>query len=170
MAQASELNWDNSCPLKSSMVFAERQVNVTRISGRMKLNRTHSILLLTAIFHLLADMAFAGGAVLCVGANDHTEIEAGHVARDCGPFQDANLQANDPQFAIGETSDCTDIPLHSDAEMASKDFSWDPTSPATLTLTSRSYPLLIRGRDLHIGLGIDLAPTMRVHRSIVLII
>ena len=136
----------------------------------MKLNRTHSILLLTAIFHLLADVAFAGGAVLCVGANDHAEIEAGHVARDCRLFEDAIAQAGDPQFAMGETSDCTDIPLHCDAEMASKDSSWDPASPAVPTLALGSYPLLVRGCDLLIGLGTHLTPTMRAHRSIVLIL
>jgi hypothetical protein len=152
------------------MLLADRQVYVTRTSGRMKLNRTHSILLLTAIFHLLADVAFAGGAVLCVGANGHTEIEAGHVARDCGSFRDAEVQANDPLFANGKTSDCTDFLLHGDAEMASKDASWDPAPPAVLTLTSGLYPVLVRGCDLHIGLCTDLTPTMRAHRSIVLII
>ena len=136
----------------------------------MKRNRTHSILLLTALFHVLADVASAGGAVLCVGPNDRAEIEVGHLASNCEPFQDTNATGSDPAFAIGDSTDCTDIPLHSDAEKASEDLSWDPDPPSALGFYLGSQPPFTRGSELYIGQGTDLTPTMRAHRSIVLII
>lgn len=138
----------------------------------MKHNRTHGILLLTALLHLLVDVAFAGGAVFCVGPNNHAaiEIEVGHFARDCGPFQDAKVKGSDPELAIGDSTDCTDIPLHSEAEMVCEDLSWDPNPPSALAFSSGSGPPLRPGSELCVGQGTDLTPTMRAHRSIVLII
>ncbi len=139
----------------------------------MKLNRTHSILVLAAMFHLLADVAFAGGSVLCVGPNDHAEIEVGHVARDCGPSQEVqqgDVQDGDSLLSIGDASDCIDIPLHADAEMVFEDLSWDLDTPPIVDASFGAARLLERGQDLYIGQATDLTPAMRVHRSIVLLL
>ena len=136
----------------------------------MKRNRTHSTLLITALFHLLVDVAFAGEAVLCVGPNDHAAIEVGHLARDCASFQEANVGGSGPELAIGDSTDCTDIPLHTEAEMASEDLSWDPNPPSALAFCAGSGAPLTLGSELCVGQGSDLTPTMRAHRSIVLII
>jgi hypothetical protein len=152
------------------VLIADRQIEVTRIRARMSGKRTHSILLLTAIFHLLADVAFAGGSVLCVGPNDHAQIEAGHVALDCGSFRSAAVRGNDWPLAIGDASDCVDIPLHEEAERVSEELSWDLDRPSVVDSTLCSDLLQKRGRDLHVGQGADLTPTMRAHRSIVLIV
>lgn len=70
-----------------------------------------------ALLHLLADSAFAGGAVLCVESDDHRAVEAAHTApHDPISVPDAALlQAS----ATRSGGLCDDSLLHSEAELVS---------------------------------------------------
>ena len=78
----------------------------------------YRLLLITALLHLFADVAFAGGAILCVGSNDHLAIEAQHaVSGDCETIE----QTSEVGFTDAKSGaeDCSDSPLHVEAELVS---------------------------------------------------
>lgn len=101
------------------------------------MNRTarNQLLLVFALFHLLADVAYAGAAVLCVGADDHRAIESEHVS-------EAGCEASEESAPLGarvmETApspgDCSDSPLHSEAELVSSHRSTADFAPAVIVL------------------------------------
>ncbi len=143
--------------------------------------RNHRLLLLAALVHLFADVAFADGAVLCVGPVGHAAIEAGHFSADCQPLPSVGIGAAvsrteeaDPEFAFrdpaGECADCTDTPLHGDAEKTSEDPSWEfdrvSASPEPFFLPM-SAPDRVR---LDVARSCEQAPALRAHRSVVLVI
>jgi hypothetical protein len=82
------------------------------------------LLLLVALTHLLMDAGFAGGAVLCVGSDEHRAVES-EIAAELGcpvgapgasrPNGVEALPTTDP-LSSGE---CVDRPLHSEAELVS---------------------------------------------------
>jgi len=140
----------------------------------MRRKRTHSILVLTAVVHLLADMAFAGGSVLCVGPDNHAEIEVGYTARACRPAVNltlAEVAEQDSDLAFTSSPGCVDFPLHVADEMVTEDLSWDfDAPPLVATMPIASDPPSQSGPASRIGQVIGLTPTMRAHRSIVLIV
>lgn len=87
----------------------------------MKRTSKQRLLLFLALFHLFSDVAYAGGAVLCIGPNDHREVESEHVAdlgcRTAAPQQTAAIErgASEPSSEA-----CIDSPLHSDEEILSQ--------------------------------------------------
>jgi hypothetical protein len=87
----------------------------------MNRNSRNRLLLIFALFHLLADVAYAGASVLCVGADDHRAIEPEHVA-EAGCQPSAESTPNDAGItnrAPSPSEDCSDSPLHSEAELVS---------------------------------------------------
>lgn len=87
----------------------------------MKRRAKHRLLLVAALVHLLADVAFAGGAVLCVGSNDHVAIEVPHATEAaCQPGTSAGGVVHAKAFTPADSEGCEDRPLHSEAEFASK--------------------------------------------------
>ncbi|HEB91797.1 MAG TPA: hypothetical protein ENI85_19635 [Deltaproteobacteria bacterium] len=144
-------------------------------------HRTHHLLLLAALAHLLADIAFAGGAVLCVGPADHAAIEAGHFAADCQPLPSLGAEgtvrpsdeaSRQMAFRIpgDECADCTDMPLHGDAEKTAEEFSWNPGPVSALPDPFSLQPSCLDRIAQHVGPTADVCPTLRAHRSIVLVI
>ncbi len=134
----------------------------------MKTSRTHHFLLLTALFHLFADVAFAGGAVFCVGPNDHSAVELGHLAPGCETIEVAQAQQPNAGLANESCTSCTDSPLHTEAEIASERMAWDAgTAMAVLDAISVRQRQVVVNR-LPICHRIDLSMRIRAHRSIVL--
>jgi len=132
----------------------------------MKHTRIHGVLLAAAFLHLFADVAFAGGAMLCIGPNDHRAIEVGHLTQNCESLQETWTTQNSG-LAGGA---CTDSPLHTEPEMSSKRTSWDaPASTSLVSLVGGSVPPTV---DIWhpIRQSSGLSKTIRAHRSIVLII
>jgi hypothetical protein len=146
----------------------------------MKRTRVHRFLILTALLHLCADVALAGGGVLCVGPDDHQEIEFGHFGSDCGSLKGAELMERSAEFAFGvrpaleigaeDCADCTDRPLHGEAEFVSPDVSWDPTSLAGLMIRIQTAPVPLRFGGQLLERRIGLTPTARALRTTILII
>ena len=63
---------------------------------------TH-LLLAIALCHLFGDMAFAGSAILCIGANDHRALEMEHLAgQGC---ESTTLQSSSPIEATAPDSE-----------------------------------------------------------------
>ena len=124
------------------------------------------------MIHLFADVAFAGGAVLCVGPDDHAAIEVGHLSPDCEPLRPSGLHTGigDAYSTSGDCAECTDIPLHSEAEMASEPLSWNPDVAAILPDVRRPDPLRYHEGEAPTVPSGGLSPTLRAHRSIVLLI
>lgn len=128
--------------------------------------RTHHILLLTALLHLFADVAFAGGVVLCVGPNDHREFEQSHLA---GASCEA-VTASDG--STGLPSDCSDSELHSDAEIASANQDDSVPAPVFVALPS-VFQAAVPTRtasSLPFARAPDLAPALLGHRTTVLLL
>lgn len=99
----------------------------------MRRPRARHLLLLVALLHLAADAAFAGGAVFCVGTDGHRALETEHLA-------DAGCEIRE----IGEEptldslpGDCTDSPVHPEADMAPGN--QDPKPPLTLLALPGSF-------------------------------
>ncbi len=130
----------------------------------------NQFLLAVALFHLFSDVAFAGGAILCVGPNDHRAVEIRHLAPDCEPAVNLATSAVGIDSQDGECAGCTDSPLHSEAELGTERIEWDPTPPAVLagSFSAQYPPALFLERTP--ATRLDLSTTMRAHRSIVLLI
>ena len=139
----------------------------------------YRLLLMTALLHLIADVAFAGGAVLCVGANDHLAVEMQHGAS--GDCQAENLAAEatlaetyvSEVYADSSSKDCTDRPLHGEAEFVSG------SREETSELIQDSAVALdaVFGIDLASASSFDchgsvrsLSPHLPAHRTTVLLI
>lgn len=140
----------------------------------MTRNSRNRLLLFFALFHLLADVAYAGASVLCVGADEHRTIESEHLA-EVGCQASENFVQSETEFAerspLTGSSDCTDSPLHSEAELVSSFDRMPDTASADLvfatpTSLSATSTTLIRPRAR--------APAeplaLRAHRTTVLII
>ena len=139
------------------------------------MNRTarNRLLLFFAVFHLLADVAFAGGAILCVGPDDHRAIESEHLA-ETGCQSTSSASPGAAEFAVVGTAapdDCTDSPLHSEAELVT---STDPDHDVQPTLIASALPStpslatndVVRPR----ARAPDESSSLRAHRTIVLLI
>ena len=132
----------------------------------------YRLLLIAALLHLFADVAFAGGAVLCVGSNDHLAIEAQHaVAGDCETIE----QTSEVRFtgnAQSGAEDCTDSPLHVEAELVSTSEEASDLNPNSLAAFGN--PSKADLTQLHAGYvrqrAADLTPDLRLHRTTVLIL
>lgn len=142
----------------------------------MKSSRSHRILLLAALLHLAAEAAAAGGAVLCVGPNDHQAIELGHSAQGCEPPDEAaavvahDAFAANPAADLPDCADCVDTPLHADAEMAPGRDVQAAMPHLVLVDAAPAPPATPWTRERGDANHLDLSPTMRAHRSIVLLI
>jgi len=134
----------------------------------------YRLLLMTALLHLIADVAFAGGAVLCVGANDHLAVEMQHGASvDCQAEELAAEATLAETYVDSSSEDCTDRPLHSEAEFVSG--SREKTSE--LIQDSAIALDAIFGIDLASASSFDrrgsvktLSPHLPAHRTTVLLI
>lgn len=129
------------------------------------------LLLCLALVHLFSDAAYAGGAVLCVGPDDHREVESEHVA-DLGCQTAAQQEPEQVGPGTGESPSetCVDSPLHSDAEIVSQ--------------IDDGSDLGIAGAIVHPSEGVrkntaplaslvrapDVLPALRAHRTTVLVI
>lgn len=137
------------------------------------MNRTgrNRLLLFVALFHLLSDVAFAGGAILCVGPNDHRAIESEHLAEAGCQTTSA---ASSSSLALTEgaaAEDCTDSPLHSEAEfVSSADQNPDvqPTAAASVLPSCPSLAAIDTVRPR--ARAPDESSSLRAHRTIVLVI
>ena len=138
------------------------------------MNRTarNRLLLFFAVFHLLSDVAYAGGAILCVGPDDHRAIESEHLAE--AGCQSTNPTSPVPGFSVTEAEapeDCTDSPLHSEAELVTStdpDYDVQPTVAASALPSSPSLATndIVRPR----ARAPDESSSLRAHRTIVLLI
>ena len=139
----------------------------------MRRVRTHHLLILVAMLHLLADAALAGEAVLCVGADDHQEIEAGHTGVLCHPAEAESRNPTGLQAAESAPDDCTDRLLHSaSAEMTSEHSDGSDLEPPALSLPSLAGEAnLLEFSSLRAAGSSDPPPPGLVaHRTIVLLI
>ena len=131
----------------------------------------YRLLLITALLHLFADVAFAGGAILCVGSNDHLAIEAQHgVAGDCQTIE----QTSEVGFTDAQAGDedCSDSPLHAEAELLSSSDEASALNPNLVAALDNPFEYDLT--QLHVGyLGqraADLPPDLRAHRTTVLLL
>jgi len=137
----------------------------------MKRTWKNHILLLTALFHLFADVALAGGAVLCIGPNDHAAIEMGIPAQGCEALDEARALGAEAELSPDACTNCTDTPLHAEAELASKRISGDFDAPPALVAPGLPTPPLdVHGIERLVHIRLDISTTIRAHRSTVLLI
>jgi len=136
------------------------------------MNRTarNRLLLFFAVFHLLADVAYAGGAILCVGPDDHRAIESEHLAEAC---QTGNA-ASSPSLAVAKgvaSEDCTDSPLHTEAELVTSSDP-DPDAQPTFVASAPSSRSSLATSDVFRprARAPDESTSLRAHRTIVLLI
>ncbi len=140
------------------------------------MNRTtrNRILLAFALLHLLADVAFAGGAVLCVGSDDHRAVESQYLADlGCHGENPSQPDSTAPSVsdAVEQSGDCTDSPLHSEAEFfAASDRA--PDAPAGLVHAAFDQHLASAdaARLRPSARTASESSTLRAHRTVVLII
>lgn len=141
----------------------------------MKRTAKQRLLLGFALFHLLSDVAFAGGAILCVGPDDHRAIESQHIS-DVGCQTPATPESAQPDKlaysgASPAQSGCADSPLHEDAELVSQADDASNIAPALFTsgfpseLTARTPQVVASG--VHVP---GLSAALRAHRTTVLLI
>lgn len=130
------------------------------------------LLLATALLHLLADVAFAGGAVLCVGSNGHMAIEAQHaVTVLCHPELPDEAAVPTTDLVRAESGECDDRPLHSEAEFVSKTNEDGNTGHAVAASTTSVSAATRPASSYLLGAHSDrISPHIRAHRSTVLII
>ena len=131
----------------------------------------YRLLLITALLHLFADVAFAGGAILCVGSNDHIAIEAQRgVAGDCQTVE----QTSEVGFTDAQSNpeDCSDSPLHAEAELVSTSDEGSALNPDLVAALGNSFESDLT--QLHAGYlrqrAADLPPDLRAHRTTVLLL
>lgn len=131
------------------------------------------LLLATALLHLLADVAFAGGAVLCVGSNGHLAIEAQHaVTVLCHPdLPDEAAAVPTTDLVRADSGECDDRPLHSEAEFVSKTNEDGDTGHAVAVSTASVFAATRPASSYLLGARSDrISPHIRAHRTTVLII
>jgi hypothetical protein len=112
------------------------------------MNRTvgNRLFLLLALAHFLTDAGFAGAAVLCVGPNDHRAVESQHTLDARCPSESSTPPGlrELPGLSTADrlSSDCTDSPLHSEAELVSSK-SHDTDPPAQVAVVQTDLPLSV---------------------------
>jgi hypothetical protein len=119
-------------------------------------------------------VAFGGGAVLCVGPNDHRAVESQHLADlGCQSFNAPEAQTSKVAYSKRSPapSECADSLLHSDAELVSQTDDASGVGRAILALRlplefDAGIALLVRSR----ARAPDLPPALRAHRTTVLLI
>jgi hypothetical protein len=131
----------------------------------------YRLLLITALLHLFADAAFAGGAILCVGSNDHVAIEAQNAfSGDCQTAE----QSSEVGFTDAQSGaeGCNDIPLHADAELVSTSNEASEFSPNLIAVLGNPFESdLTRMRAGYLRQrGAQLPPDLRAHRTTVLLL
>lgn len=135
---------------------------MTRRSG-------HRLLLATALLHLFADVAFAGGAVFCVGADDHRAVELQHALAAICQTAEA-FDVADGATVLASASDCKDSPLHCSPELVGSADDGSDIAPLAVAFSS---PLSSPSSALALG---DLTrtpigpPGLRLHRTTVLLL
>ena len=135
---------------------------MTRRSG-------HRLLLATALLHLFADVAFAGGAVFCVGADDHRAVELQHASAAICQTAEAFDMA-DGATVLASASDCEDSPLHCSPELVGSADDGSDIAPLVVSLSS---PLSVPGPGQSLeGLARTpiSPPGLRLHRTTVLLL
>jgi hypothetical protein len=139
----------------------------------MKRTWTHRFLLVAALLHLFADVAAVGGAVFCVGPDDHRAVEFGHITPGCDAPGEAAESAYSEAIALNggdSCTNCTDTALHEEAEIGTKRVSWD-APPAVLASPLQPQQLAALHTERRApAFRPDSSATLRAHRSIVLII
>ena len=98
----------------------------------MRLPRARHLLLLVALLHLAADVAVAGGAVICVGPEGHRALETKHVA---GAGCEARPMVEEPSLD-SRPGGCSDSPVHPEADIAPGSQDPTPLAPTLLALPS----------------------------------
>ncbi|MBW2270721.1 MAG: hypothetical protein JRH16_19320 [Deltaproteobacteria bacterium] len=137
----------------------------------MRRAQTRHLLLLIALLHLAVDVAFAGGVVICVGPDDHRALESEHISRlGC----EASSLLGEAGHAAADFSprDCSDSPVHSEAEMVSRE-----EDPAAFVVWRVALPIPLELDAPLAGttLGVlarapALAPGLLAHRTTVLLL
>lgn len=139
----------------------------------MTIRRTkYCMLLVAALVHLIADVAFAGGAVFCVGPDDHRAIEFQSAATAGCPQADADTSFGHTISDAG-SGDCSDSPLHPDAELAPKPDNGSDLAPIFGALPSTNHRIsnVTTERGIcPLNRATGLPPGLRAHRTIVLIL
>ena len=133
----------------------------------------YRLLLITALLHLFADVAFAGGAILCVGSNDHLAIEVEHSSPGgCQTASDSNLFEVDVADDSSQTEDCVDRPLHSEAELLSSSEDASDLIPNVIAIDDHLYGFDLDSVRLSCSIqrGPSLAADLRAHRTTVLLL
>lgn len=142
-------------------------------NGAKMLTRStkHRLLLFTALFHLLTDLAFAGDVILCVGPNDHVAVETEHLSNS-GCQRAGNTSPSDDPGASTAAGDCDDRPLHVEAEMASSSNDGSDTRAKTIAFAGVVRPdrLIAAPHVRQRARAPDLPPGIHAHRTIVLLI
>lgn len=133
----------------------------------MRRTRTRYILLLVALLHLVADAAFAGGVVLCVGPNDHRALETGHLG---------GCEVSTPKRDLAQLdtlpSDCSDSAVHSDPELVNENEDASKVAAPLLALFSSPPADRFLAGSEHRGhrRSPGLPPGLSLHRSTVLLL
>lgn len=118
------------------------------------MNRTvgNRLFLLLALAHFLADAGFAGAVVLCVGPNDHRAVESQHTLDARCPSESSTSRSlrDFPGLSTADrlSSDCTDSPLHSEAELVSSKTQSADAPPAVAVIPTDLRPVV--GRIPHV--------------------
>jgi len=134
--------------------------------------RKYRLLLITALLHLFADTAFAGGAILCVGSNDHVAIEAQNAfPGDCQTVEQAS-EVGFTDAQSGAEGGCSDIPLHADAELVSTSDEASGFSPNLVAVLGNPFESdLTQMRAGYLRQrGAQPPPELRAHRTTVLLL
>jgi len=80
----------------------------------------------------------------------------------------ANVLGGYPEFGTGFSTACSGHLLHPGVEFGSIDLSWDLDPPSIFSVSSGSRLLRPAGVALDVGQFLELLPTMRAQKSIVL--
>ena len=138
------------------------------------MNRTvrNRALLFVALFHLLSDVAFAGGAILCVGPDDHRAIESEHLAEAGCQTPSAPSPSGPSLTGPGAAAeDCTDSPLHSEAELVTSSDPTDQVQPSLVASAARlGFATASTSHFRPLARAPAEASSLRAHRTIVLLI
>lgn len=129
----------------------------------------YRLLLATALLHLFADVAFAGGAVFCVGTNDHRAVELQHASVAVCQTADA-FDVADAAAVLASTSDCEDTPLHCSPELVGSADDGSDIAPTVVALASQlSSPSPERALGGSVRTSIS-PPGLQLHRTTVLLL
>lgn len=133
----------------------------------MRRPQARRILILAAALHLLSDAALAGGMVFCVGPDDHRAVEMEHVAASgC----ESSKPTSEGASLEAAPEDCSDSPLHPEADIAAGNQDRSDLS-LTLLLLPSPFPVT-RALDRRVmrahSRAPDFAPSVLAQRTTVL--